>query len=441
MRLLRGWSTATVLLFVILALGAGLRILLALITPPLYAPDEAGHLLYVHEVAVHFSFPVQSRDGIWANASGANEFYQPPLYYLLAAGPYRLLLHAGVAAVYGLRLLNVALGMAGVYLIYRIARMMFLEQRSVALTGAALVALLPTAAGESASVGNDPLAYLLDFLVTWLLLRTLRDRRCSPPTAIAIGALTAAALYTKTSAVLLLPSIAAWAWLMQRRQVPHWRGAAIALTLAVLAVAPWWLLRDLPAYGDLLGIDIGWRRDLGPAPFVLAVKALYYLAWSFWIAFGRTYDVHAEHPLAFALTLISVALAWRAVRLWITGKLTSLQATMATLLTLQLALALGAAIKYGVQFGFTQGRYIYPALPALAVGLGVAASSRKPPRVLWAPLGMIAVMGAACVVVVASDLVPAYRQVTVDVQVGVPMQPGHTGDYASWVTRRVAPIH
>jgi hypothetical protein len=419
--------------------AAAFRVILALVTPPLYAPDEAGHLLYVHEIATRFSFPVQSLNGTWADHSGANEFYQPPLYYLLAAPLYRLLMRWGDAPVYGLRLLDVALSVAGVYVIYRIARVVFPERPAVQLCAASVVALLPTFAGMGSGVNCDSLACLMIFTVTLLLLRRLSEARLSWKQALVIGGLTAAALYVKTSAIVLLPSIALWAVFLERRGCRCRGKAALAAGIAVVAIAPWWLFRNLAAYGDLLGVDIGWVHYLG-GPVMGVVRAIWVLTFTFWIAFGRVNDVAAENPLAVLLTAASILLLWRAIRLWSGGRLTPLQASMATILAVQFGFALAAAVNYAIRFGFSNGRYLYPALPAVALTLGFAACSWRFSESGRTARATLAMTGTICLGLLVFVLVPAYRSVTVDSTVGGPMRAGHTGSYVTWISERQAPI-
>jgi 4-amino-4-deoxy-L-arabinose transferase-like glycosyltransferase len=419
--------------------AAAFRVVLALITPPLYAPDEAGHLLYVHQIATKLSFPVQSLNAVWADKAGANEFYQPPLYYLLVAPLYRLLMGWGEAAVYGLRLLNVALSVAGIYVIYRIAGVVFPERPGVQVGAASVVALLPTLAGMGSSVNCDNLSCLIIFTTTLLLLQRLRDGSVTWKQALAIGGLTAAALYVKTSAIVLLPSIGLWAVFLERRGCRCLLKASMAAGMALLAILPWWLGRNLASYGDLLGVDIGWAHFLG-GPLQGVARAIAVLTYTFWIAFGRIYDVASGNPLAILLTMASLLLTWRAIRLWMRGGLTAVQVSMAAILTLQFGLALAAAVNYAVRYGFSEGRYIYPALPAVALTLAFAACSWRPSNSTWTARATLAVMGTISVGLLVFALVPAYRNVTVDATVGGPMYPGHTGNYVTWVKERQAPI-
>jgi 4-amino-4-deoxy-L-arabinose transferase-like glycosyltransferase len=441
------------LLVLILAAGAGLRLTLAFLTPPLYAPDEAGHLLYVHEIAMHWSFPVQSLDGRWSNFNGANEFYQPPLYYLLAALPYRLLHAFGLWPIFAIRVLNVGLGLTMVLVVYQIGKQVFPERPAIALTAAALTALIPTVAADSATVNNDPLIILLVGLASLSLLRSLTSSEVTRRTVLEVALLTAAALYTKTSAIVIVPAIVAWAVLRQRHRLPAWRPALAMIVLPIAAVLPWWLGRNLPAYHDLLGVQIGWEQFATP-PLTVVRQTAIYLGWTFWTAFGRTYDIQ---PLVLGMLLCLVGmvavirLAARVVLDCASGRrgrpgsgtpaLTALQLEAALVLGAEFAVALAGSIGYSVQFGFTEGRYLYPVLPAitLAIAAGLA-GLRGRPSSLQVPVAVAWTMGVLAFALLAVTVLPAYHQVVADASLGGPMLPRHTGDYQTWVSQRTAPI-
>ena len=441
------------LLVLILAAGAALRLTLAFLTPPLYAPDEAGHLLYVHEIAMHWSFPVQSLDGRWSNFNGANEFYQPPLYYLLAALPYRLLHAFGLWPLFAVRLWNVGLGLAMVWVVYQIGRQVFAERPAIPLTATALTALIPTVAADSATVNNDPLVVLLVGLASFSLLRSLTASEVTRRTVLEVALFTAAALYTKTSAIVILPAIVAWAALRHRRRLPALSPAVLMIALPIAAVLPWWLGRNLPAYHDLLGVQIGWEQFATP-PLTVVRQTAIYLGWTFWTAFGRTYDIQ---PLLLGMVLCLFGML-AVIRLaagvaidFASGRrerprsgmpaLTGLQLEAASILGVEFLVALAGSIGYSVQFGFTEGRYLYPALPAitLAIAAGLA-GLRARPTSLRVPIAVAWTMAVLAFTLFAVTVLPAYRQVVADASLGGPMLPRHTGDYQTWVSQRTAPI-
>ncbi|MBD3239798.1 MAG: hypothetical protein GF331_04380, partial [Chitinivibrionales bacterium] len=77
--------------------------------------DEPAHNNYVKYLAAHWRFPVQTQSVADPDALVRNEFeyYQPPLYYLIAAGLHRLF---GAEAGFLLaRLLSCAFGLGVVW--------------------------------------------------------------------------------------------------------------------------------------------------------------------------------------------------------------------------------------------------------------------------------------------------------------------------------------
>jgi hypothetical protein len=121
--------------------------------------------------------------------------------------------------------------------------------------------------------------------------------------------------------------------------------------------------------------------------------------------------------------------------------LSPLQLEAGLVLGVEFAVALAGSIGYGVQFGFTEGRYLYPALPAitLAIAAGLA-GVRGRPASLRVPVAVAWTMAVLAFTLLAVTVLPAYRQVIADATLGGPMLPRHTGDYQTWISQRTAPI-
>lgn len=178
----------------IFALGVLLRLLLFV-----YNRVENGydnHLETILYYAGHQQRPAP--DACW-------QCYQPPLYYVVAAGVYEGALQAGTStyragkAVQGL---NTALSVATLALIILLLRRHFSDQPLLVLVVAAVAAVLPRDIYASAIISND---YLLVFLTTcslWVYLRHV----ARPGTGSLVGlcALAAAGALTKQHGLLVL---------------------------------------------------------------------------------------------------------------------------------------------------------------------------------------------------------------------------------------------
>jgi len=165
----------------------------------------------------------------------AYEALQPPLYYWLMV-PFLWLFRAFglLTQVLVLRFASSLLASLVVPLIYLIGRELW-GDRAPALGSAALVALMPGLAFDTARVGNDCLAVVLFTLLTWLLVRAARD--------LEIGAVLGLGLLTKAYFLTAMPAL--------------WRGRRFRLKAAALGtlIAGWWYIRNLRTTGTLSGLN------------------------------------------------------------------------------------------------------------------------------------------------------------------------------------------
>jgi len=219
-----------------------LRALYALFTPLWLGPDEHSHLLYIQYVYETHSLPVVR--GSMFSGFGGYEYYQPPLYYVVAAVPYWLCELLGVGLyikVVVLRAFSVLLGILLVVACYRGARLFF-EDDTRPLFVAALVATLPSLVMVGSTINNGPLAYLLFTLFLIVLFRGMCRRRDATLAGILLGL----AILTKGTAVAGMGLLALYI-LYERSGL-----GAMALVLSAIVALPM-LVRNFLVYGSLGG--------------------------------------------------------------------------------------------------------------------------------------------------------------------------------------------
>jgi hypothetical protein len=298
--LITGW-------FVALALAC------AVIVPPFENPDEAPHFLYAHYLQAHGALPrIATLDEI-NNASApaarwAVQNHHPPLYYALAAliiSPLArddpdsvlttnpLIGRFGVqnqralwladasaspagtrGALLALRLANVALGAAVLWLVHAAARLAFAPSGgALPLLAMFLAASSPAFILVCASASNDPLLILWFALGGWGLLLAWRRRALSAGLAALLATATVGAALTKLTGLALGLVIAGGLALGALRGCLGWRaplGWALLAAAALLLGAGWWYARNAALYGDpfaLAATQAVWQR---PAPLALA---------------------------------------------------------------------------------------------------------------------------------------------------------------------------
>lgn len=144
--------------------------------------------------------PQRPGSDVWVPCERLYEAQQPPLYYVLAALPYRLMAFLDLdlrTRVFVLRLCNVLLASLAIPLAYFAAKEVL--PPPFALTAALLVATMPGLSAAVFRVGNDALAVALGSAIVYLLVR--RDE----PSFRLAGWTLAAALLTKAYFLSLLP--------------------------------------------------------------------------------------------------------------------------------------------------------------------------------------------------------------------------------------------
>ncbi|MFZ0042166.1 MAG: DUF2142 domain-containing protein [Solirubrobacteraceae bacterium] len=225
----------------------------ALVVPPWQSPDEPEHFGYAQRLAESFKLPavkgapalssdetvadgavgasrgaffpesvppdwrgadwnayraqVRARPPSRTNATGANPAgSNPPLYYLYADVAY-LADHGGTAfgRLYAMRMWGVLLLIATTIAAWLLAGETFGRRRLPQLACASVAGLLPTETFIATSVNPDALMTALWTFALWLGARVI-NRRAQPRDAVAVCAVTAAAVLTKaTSYALIVP--------------------------------------------------------------------------------------------------------------------------------------------------------------------------------------------------------------------------------------------
>ena len=221
--------------------------------PPLWMmpPEEAGSVFVSHTTA-------------WSKVRNA-ESSQPPLYYALAGGWRRFVQWCGLGT-YFVRILNVFLMAALVWLSYAAARLVFPERPFIRLGVPALIAFMPQTAFYS--INNDVLSPVCFGAAFIFVVKWLRAENPSVGLGAAVGLTLSATFLSKFSNLPLL-AVTAAAVLLEifrlagsgklRAAMPS---LAAMLLCAVLPVAVWmtWCKLD---FGDFTGSSekiqyLGW---------------------------------------------------------------------------------------------------------------------------------------------------------------------------------------
>ncbi len=291
-----------------------MRLGFAMLVPAWHAPDEYAHYWVIERLATTRSFPLSSPE------FPAYEAYQPPLYYVVAAGLFGALTAGATfspepalpgAGLLVLRLLSVLAGVLTVLFAYRFFAEIRELSRADRLLATLFSAFLPTFVGLTATVNNDAFVVLFSTLCLYFAVKQRGERRA----AFWSGFWAGMALLTKMNALILIPVVLLL--VLRRQDAP----GALRLRWAVVFLSAWAVgaallaVRNFMLYGHVLVLNPGapmqWHFS-----FSSLIWALRNLAWSFWFAFGRTYEVVLPAPvyvIVVGLFLLFALAGWKNV--------------------------------------------------------------------------------------------------------------------------------
>ena len=227
-----------------LVAGAALRTLYVLTTPAAVRGHDAGkHLDYVRYVAAHWSLPLP-HEGF--------EFYQPPLYYVLAAPLVRLAHWRGAVdgdAWFLLQLVALGLSVAALWLALGTLRALLAaaarsgdagRMRADFVVGGSLLAVFTSLVFFAARINNDVLVQATSFGGLALLVAFWRSQRTA--TWAAFSLCVGLGLVTKSNT--LVVAATGVVCLAAARAIDAPRKSRLAALLAgvVAAVAGWFVL-------------------------------------------------------------------------------------------------------------------------------------------------------------------------------------------------------
>lgn len=373
-----------------------------LAVPLFEAPEEPAHWQYARHLRDDWRLPVFGPGFVEANS--------PPLYYLAIAPlatrseePPPLMIESASGSLLMLapprlyqnsvedlerywpiraaRLVSVALSSATVWFCF-LAGVAATGRRTTGLLAAGLVAFLPQFTFRGTNVSNDALVTMCAAAALYLLI-VMAQRGFTWTRGLTIAAVIAAAFLSKVSAV-FLPVPVGLAIITERgvplvRRVRH----LTVLLFGLVLVLPW-VSRNYLLYGDPLA-EAAMESAVAPIIVKKSLWASYFLdpfpsllAQSFVGMFGWM-NVPLPFPIYLLFGLIGVVALFgcgAALR----GR--TLSARLLLILATIPVLNLLLVVYINLTFTQPQGRYLFPALPALgvlaAVGLeGVLTWNRR----------------------------------------------------------------
>jgi len=330
--------------------------------------DEPSHLNYVHYLAEHDNFPVQTHHAREADSFVRNEFeyYQAPAYYVLGAGIERLFGKSNI--LFLCRMLSFVFGVLTFFTLGKIFRLLSFDKMAADAV-VLFAAFFPAHAYFCSVVSNDSMSWFIAAILTLLLVRaTLTDETATQKTlwflSLQICVILTIGIYTKSSLFLFVPIILLLP--IYKAIVLHdrrWILPVICATAFTFASVVPWHLRNAQLYGSFFAIDIG----NGPAQFFLFtphafVRFVKLALFSFWYPMQ---NVPPSHAVSGILVLEAIVLIVNTILL--TRYFLNNRKIMAGEIVLGILLLLNmvAYIKYNLYWDNNDGRFFFPSLAAL----------------------------------------------------------------------------
>ncbi len=409
-------------------------------TPIFEAPDESFHFFVIQYWRETGQLPVQ-QPGVRTLYS--QEGSQPPLYYLAGAlitswidtrdapsfvrenpqanvgvpgdpGNKNHFIHTEresfpwqgtPLAVHVLRFFSLLLGVVVVGCTYATVRLVFPDRTAVVWLATAIVAFTPQFIFIASAVNNDNAINALCAAALYVLARMWRGDR-SRRASIALGVTVALATLAKLGGLVLLgyalAVIVYLTWTRRTDTRPVWRWTLFtmaSIAIASASIGGWWYLRNAQLYGDPTGLSgmyaVVGQRALTLRALIAELPGLWYSFWGVfgWFNIALPDGLFLVYGLLIAAALVGGAVAIaRGRRTW--RRSSSAEASIG--LALYVLLVLIGVLRWTATTPGSQGRLLFPALPALAILLAAGLSAWMRPR--WSAVLSIGLASAAVVI-------------------------------------------
>ena len=405
----------------------------SVLVPAWESPDEPQHWQYANFVHDHGQLPPYTSEFIEGN--------EPPVYYFLmspfavdaavpaqslgtALGPDGRRHYNNLPRLYptsphdlrdfaGLHLARIATCLVSLVTVWCtfLAGRALTGRRDTGLLACGLVAFLPEFSGRASAFSADAMVAAVASVATWLTIRMWRDGFSARSGAV-IGLVIGVATLSKITGVAVVAGFACAAVFGRPPASPARRLMRLwPLGLALVIALPW-LLHNQLTYGDPLAVrqsliavsDLVDRRPLFSYSFFVLFPLT--LAESFVGLFGWT-NVHMPAWYWLLYTLLLSTILAGLVRLL---RLHTRERLMVLALLATFGAALAATLVVNLTFFTPQGRYLFPALPAIAVvsAMALEATPGWLPRARRATLAVVTGLGVLDVALLPLVIVPAY---------------------------------
>lgn len=322
--------------------------------------DEPAHVNYVKYLLDNNKLPKFETKVIDPNAFETNEFeyHQPPLYYSIIYLLSKLFFVTDLNNILIIgRLFNVMLSLLGLILLFRILKVLELSDVKI-LTALSIYLLLGSSVYQFTVFGNDALSWIFLWLLLLLILNGVIKKWFMIVIVITLSH------YTKLTILpFYLVLIAALFFEIQKFGLSRTTFLKVfAIIILPLIFSLPWYLRNYNEYGSFFLINFFNSEWHFVQTFEESIIKLMKMPYSFLF---RMHFLPPKHILSW-LNFIPYLWLFVSIALWILRVKNIFKIAYNTqIINFLLIIIVGAYLYYAIPTGYTEGRFLYPALPAI----------------------------------------------------------------------------
>ncbi len=364
------------LLMIIISIGLACRIVYAVFTPTFNAPDEQSHYNYIKYLAENKELPIQTNKT--NSVSNDWEYYQPPLYYSLMAFAYSTAnyLTSNISyIVIILRLINILFWLLTIYFSLQFLNIIISKNNYLKIFTLTIVSLLPSYTFSSSAINNDNLLIALGSIIIYISAKPLTLR-----SAIILGILLGMSILTKLSAVIFfIYFVILLIYSIIRAKPTNINICNYILILAIGTIM--WLpmgIRNVYIYGSMTAEDIANIPYIWSSSYQAIISSLIYLQKSFWAISGIYNNISSYFPLIGIFIFANALIGFITLIFKQKGNLLLEFADyQGIILSLWLAVVVDIILifRFGILYGQSQGRFLFPLLVPISLWLALSIKS------------------------------------------------------------------
>lgn len=391
------------IVFLVILSAFLLRIIFMLEIPAWQSPDEYPHYWVIEKIANDNSLPDTDPD------FPAYEAFQPPLYYIFASVivkmsreeiAFSLDYTKPPMLLIAIRFLSVIAGVLVLIFLYLLVNEIPELNRYDRIASVAFAAFLPTFVGVTATVNNDAFAILFSTISLFYILKPVWNNKM----ALKAGFWAALALCTKLSTIILLPIIVLRFVFLEKSCI-YSRVKWGFLSIGTWAIGAFiFITRNVIQFDAIIKSDPGYDASFSFSVSFM-IWALRNLMWSFWLAFGRVYDI-VLYPNVYLIVLIPLFfLAGLGIIRYYRD-----HANLVLFLSISILISIVSSLYYTFSYppGTTTswGKNLYPVLPLIAILFNIGWNSvhRKCKGVIMSIVTIFMLLGCFWVLVIVQSL-------------------------------------